>query len=55
MTGHYWVSFVDRLESETYPETPSLLHTEMTGKVLDTLLPTYRIARESEPAATRSY
>lgn len=37
------VSFIDRLENETYPETPSFIHSEITGKVLDILLPQYGI------------
>ncbi len=37
------VSFIDKIENETYPETPSFIHTEITGKVLDTLLPQYQI------------
>lgn len=37
------VSFVARIESDTYPESPSPVHTEITAKVLDTLLPRYGI------------
>lgn len=37
------VSFIDKIEGETYPETPSTLHSEITGKVLDILLPQYNI------------
>ena len=35
------VSFIDKIESETYPETQSFIHSEITGKVLDILLPKY--------------
>lgn len=37
------VSFVNKIESETYPEAPSFIHSEITGKVLDNLLPQYQI------------
>ena len=37
------VSFVNKIEGETYPEAPSFIHSEITGKVLDTLLPQYLI------------
>lgn len=37
------VSFVDTIESETYPEAPSFIHSDITGKVLDILLPKYQI------------
>src|SRR5437016_5598985 len=37
------VSFVNKIESETYPEAPSFIHSEITGKVLDVLLPQYQI------------
>ena len=37
------VSFIDKIESETYPEGQSTLHSEITAKVLETLLPQYRI------------
>lgn len=40
------VSFVDKIESETYPEAPSYIHSEITGKVLDALLPKYRIGTD---------
>src|SRR6185369_11907082 len=33
------VSFIDKIEGETYPETPSFIHSEITGKVLEILLP----------------
>ncbi len=33
------VSFIDKIENETYPEAPSFIHSEITGKVLDILLP----------------
>lgn len=41
------VAFVDKIESETYPETPSFIHSEITGKVLDILLPQYNITQNS--------
>ena len=37
------VSFVDKIESETYPEAPSFIHSEITNKVLDTLLTQYNV------------
>lgn len=37
------VSFVNKIEGETYPEAPSFIHSEITGKVLDTILPQYQI------------
>lgn len=33
------VSFIDDIESQTYPEAPSFIHSDITGKVLDILLP----------------
>lgn len=33
------VSFIDRIEDETYPETPLPIHNDITCKVLETLLP----------------
>lgn len=41
------VSFVDRIESETYPEAKSFIHSEITSKVLDTLLPRYQVRQTS--------
>ena len=41
------VSFIDKIENETYPETPSFIHSDITGKVLDFLLPRYQIAQNS--------
>jgi len=41
------VSFVDKIESETYPEAPSFIHSEITAKVLDTLLPNYRVSTKA--------
>ncbi len=41
------VSFIDKTENETYPETPSFIHSDITGKVLDLLLPRYQIAQNS--------
>lgn len=37
------VSFIDKIESETYPEAPSQIHSEITSKILDILLPQYHI------------
>jgi SAM-dependent methyltransferase len=37
------VTFIEKIESETYPEAPSFIHSEITGKVLDTILPKYDI------------
>lgn len=41
------VSFIDKIEGETYPETPSYIHSEITGKVLDILLPQYGISQNA--------
>ena len=41
------VSFIDKTESETYPETPSFIHSEITGKVLDIVLPQYQIDQKA--------
>jgi len=41
------VSFVDKIESATYPEAPSFIHSEITAKVLDTLLPKYQISADA--------
>ena len=38
-----FVSFIDKIEGQTYPEVPSFIHSEITGKVLDILLPQYGI------------
>lgn len=35
------VSFIDKIEGETYPEAPSTIHTDITGQVLDIILPKY--------------
>lgn len=32
------VSFIDEIESETYPEAPTLIHDEITAQVLDALM-----------------
>jgi SAM-dependent methyltransferase len=37
------VSFINKIEGETYPEAPSFIHSEITGKVLDILLPKHHI------------
>ncbi len=39
------VSFIDKLEIETYPEAPSFIHSDITGKALDILLPKYHITQ----------
>lgn len=41
------VAFIDSRESETYPESPSFIHSEITGKVLDILLPQYHISQNA--------
>jgi SAM-dependent methyltransferase len=38
------VSFVDKIESETYPELPSKFHSEITSHILDVLLTKYQIS-----------
>ncbi|MDR3579544.1 MAG: hypothetical protein P4L44_06255 [Oryzomonas sp.] len=40
------VSFVDKIESEIYPETPSPLHSNITSEVLNALLPKYLISTD---------
>ena len=37
------VTFIDKIECETYPEAPSTIHTDITCQVLDALLPKYNI------------
>lgn len=37
------VAFIDKTEKETYPETPSEIHSQITATVLDTLLSKYPI------------
>ncbi|MDD2898964.1 MAG: class I SAM-dependent methyltransferase [Desulfuromonadaceae bacterium] len=32
------VSFIDKIESETYPETPTFMHSEITGIAIDNLI-----------------
>lgn len=41
------VSFINKIEGETYPEAPSFIHSEITGKVLDILLPQYGIQQNA--------
>ena len=41
------VSFIDKIEGETYPESPSFIHSEISGKVLDILLPQYHINKDA--------
>jgi SAM-dependent methyltransferase len=41
------VSFIDNIESETYPEAPSTIHSEITGQVLDIILPKYQINKNA--------
>lgn len=41
------VSFIDKIEKDTYPEAPSGIHSEITAKVLDVLLPKYRISTDA--------
>jgi len=40
------VSFIDKIENETYPETPIPIHTDITAEVLDALLPNYHIGTD---------
>lgn len=42
------VSFINKIESETYPESPSFIHSEITGKVLDILLPQHNITPDAQ-------
>ena len=41
------VSFIDKIESETYPESPSYVHSEITGKALDILISQYNINQKT--------
>jgi SAM-dependent methyltransferase len=41
------VSFIDKIEGETYPEAPSFIHSEITGKALDIILPQYAIKQDA--------
>ena len=41
------VSFIDRIESETYPESPSYIHSEITGKAVDILISEYHIPQNA--------
>lgn len=41
------VAFIDRTEKETYPETPSEIHSQITASVLDALLPKYQIDKST--------
>lgn len=41
------VTFINKIEGETYPETPSFIHSEITGKVLDILLPQYNVKQHA--------
>lgn len=41
------VSFFDKIEGETYPEAPSIIHSEITAKMLDALLPKYQIRTDA--------
>ncbi|MDD2540883.1 MAG: class I SAM-dependent methyltransferase [Desulfuromonadaceae bacterium] len=38
------VAFINKIESETYPETPSSIHSAITAKMLDMLLCKYNIS-----------
>lgn len=41
------VSFIDKTEAETYPETPSPQHLDITSRVLETLLPQLHIEKNA--------
>lgn len=41
------VSFIDKIESETYPEAPSTIHSDITAQVLDIILPKYQINKNA--------
>jgi SAM-dependent methyltransferase len=41
------VSFIDKIEGETYPEAPTYLHSEVTGKALDILISQQYINKNS--------
>lgn len=41
------VAFVDQIERDTYPEAPSNIHSDITAKMLETLLPQYGIKTDA--------
>src|ERR1039457_4152301 len=41
------VSFLDKIENETYPETPYIIHDEITAQVLDCLMIQFGIRPEA--------
>lgn len=41
------VAFIDKIENDTYPELPSNIHSEITVKVLDLILPQYNIKQNA--------
>ncbi len=41
------VSFVNKIEGETYPEVPSFIHSDISDKVLNIILPQYNISRDA--------
>ena len=41
------VAFVDKIERDTYPEAPSTIHSEITTRMLATLLPQYGIKTDA--------
>jgi len=41
------VSFIDMIEDQSYPESPSSLHSEITAEVLDEILPKYLIGNDA--------
>jgi SAM-dependent methyltransferase len=41
------VSFMEKIESDTYPEPPSPIHEEITGNVLESFLPKFNVSKDS--------
>jgi SAM-dependent methyltransferase len=41
------VSFIDKIEQETYPETPIFIHSDITAQSLDAFLPDYNISKSA--------
>ena len=41
------ISFIDKIEKETYPEPPGDIHTEITRRMLDTMISEYHMPPDS--------
>lgn len=42
------VNFIDKTEQETYPETPSFIHNEITGKTLESIFSRYPLTEDTK-------